>query len=434
MVKLSGDIVSSRRFEPYINCQKGSEIFPSGQVVVESFPTMKVDMEESPITECKSSPLSNGSSRTSKELCAGCQRPIEDRYLMKVMDNCWHEQCLKCSVCLSPLAHSCFARERKLYCKIDYEKLFGTKCSGCLESIPSTELVMRALNNVYHLKCFTCVVCDEELKKGDEFVLKENQLYCKEDYTKEASALSEDGDSSTKDGRKGPKRPRTILTTQQRRAFKASFDVSSKPCRKVRETLAAETGLSVRVVQVWFQNQRAKMKKLARKNMTEQEAAAQRRSGQRNGRRNKGGKGGDDSGNTSDSTKNDEDDDFSFEDLGGNQMDYPHPNSNSSMHAQMPPIIDPPYSQESMLPLPPPQGIQGMPPNQPMYHPDQMFLADGPPSHMDDSMDENLMPTTHAPSMVTNSEIENLNNNGHHVSNPIDKLYSMQDSYFNAVE
>ena len=48
----------------------------------------------------------------------------------------------------------------------------------------------------------------------------------------------------------------------QRRQFKASFEVSPKPCRKVREALAKETGLSVRVVQVWFQNQRAKMKKM----------------------------------------------------------------------------------------------------------------------------------------------------------------------------
>lgn len=69
----------------------------------------------------------------------------------------------------------------------------------------------------------------------------------------------------TRDGRRGPKRPRTILTSAQRRQFKASFDVSPKPCRKVREALAKDTGLSVRVVQVWFQNQRAKMKKISRK-------------------------------------------------------------------------------------------------------------------------------------------------------------------------
>lgn len=44
------------------------------------------------------------------------------------------------------------------------------------------------------------------------------------------------GKGATEDGKdhKRPKRPRTILTTQQRRAFKASFEVSSKPCRKVR--------------------------------------------------------------------------------------------------------------------------------------------------------------------------------------------------------
>lgn len=46
------------------------------------------------------------------------------------------------------------------------------------------------------------------------------------------------GSGSGKGGDEGKehkrsKRPRTILTTQQRRAFKASFEVSAKPCRKV---------------------------------------------------------------------------------------------------------------------------------------------------------------------------------------------------------
>lgn len=41
------------------------------------------------------------------------------------------------------------------------------------------------------------------------------------------------------------------------------------PCAflvQVRETLAAETGLTVRVVQVWFQNQRAKVSKVVHQN------------------------------------------------------------------------------------------------------------------------------------------------------------------------
>merc|ERR1712154_506882 len=74
-----------------------------------------------------------------------------------------------------------------------------------------------------------------------------------------------------RDGRRGPKRPRTILTAMQRRQFKASFEISPKPCRKVREALAKDTGLSVRVVQVWFQNQRAKMKKMQRRSKVDKD-------------------------------------------------------------------------------------------------------------------------------------------------------------------
>ncbi|VDO75894.1 unnamed protein product [Schistosoma margrebowiei] len=65
-------------------------------------------------------------------------------------------------------------------------------------------------------------------------------------------------DSDSESG-KNSKRPRTILTANQRRRFKAVFEFNPKPTRKIREALATETGLNIRVVQVWFQNQRAKV-------------------------------------------------------------------------------------------------------------------------------------------------------------------------------
>ena len=40
-------------------------------------------------------------------------------------------------------------------------------------------------------------------------------------------------DDNDTDTPKGPKRPRTILTTSQRKKFKGSFEVNPKPCRKV---------------------------------------------------------------------------------------------------------------------------------------------------------------------------------------------------------
>ncbi|XP_029474629.1 LIM homeobox transcription factor 1-alpha [Rhinatrema bivittatum] len=234
-----------------------------------------------------------------RSACEGCGRAIGERFLLRLNDACWHERCVRCAQCAEPLRRRCFYRDQRLYCPRDYQRLFAVKCGACFEVISPSEFVMRAQKSVYHLTCFCCCVCERQLEKGDEFVLKEGQLLCRRDYEKERELLSlvsptasdsgksDDegsvckpghstgkGDEDGKDNKR-PKRPRTILTTQQRRAFKASFEVSSKPCRKVRETLAAETGLSVRVVQVWFQNQRAKMKKLARRQQQQQQQQQQ---------------------------------------------------------------------------------------------------------------------------------------------------------------
>ncbi|TRY54392.1 hypothetical protein DNTS_023675 [Danionella cerebrum] len=55
-------------------------------------------------------------------VCEGCQRPISDRFLMRVNESSWHEECLQCAVCQQPLTTSCYFRERKLFCKYDYQQ------------------------------------------------------------------------------------------------------------------------------------------------------------------------------------------------------------------------------------------------------------------------------------------------------------------------
>lgn len=57
---------------------------------------------------------------TERAVCAGCQRAITDRFLLRVTDGLWHERCVRCAACGDALANSCFLRDRKLYCKKDY--------------------------------------------------------------------------------------------------------------------------------------------------------------------------------------------------------------------------------------------------------------------------------------------------------------------------
>ena len=58
------------------------------------------------------------------------------------------------------------------------------------------------------------------------------------------------------------KRPRTTITAKQLETLKSAYNNSPKPARHVREQLSHDTGLDMRVVQVWFQNRRAKEKRL----------------------------------------------------------------------------------------------------------------------------------------------------------------------------
>lgn len=52
--------------------------------------------------------------------CAGCARPILDRFLLNVLDRAWHVECVQCCECSCNLTEKCFSRDGKLYCKIDF--------------------------------------------------------------------------------------------------------------------------------------------------------------------------------------------------------------------------------------------------------------------------------------------------------------------------
>lgn len=56
-------------------------------------------------------------------LCGECGLPISsDRYIMKINDISYHERCVTCSICNGNLMHSCFYRDGKLFCRLDYER------------------------------------------------------------------------------------------------------------------------------------------------------------------------------------------------------------------------------------------------------------------------------------------------------------------------
>ncbi|KAH7969928.1 hypothetical protein HPB52_022639 [Rhipicephalus sanguineus] len=55
--------------------------------------------------------------------CAGCQKPIRERFLLKALDQLWHEDCLKCACCdcrLGEVGSTLFTKANLILCKRDY--------------------------------------------------------------------------------------------------------------------------------------------------------------------------------------------------------------------------------------------------------------------------------------------------------------------------
>ncbi|XP_072430975.1 LIM/homeobox protein Lhx8 isoform X4 [Chiloscyllium punctatum] len=172
------------------------------------------------------SPQSMISSRSCRNICSSCGLEIVDRYLLKVNELCWHVRCLACSVCKTSLGRhtSCYIKDHEIFCKLDYFRRYGTRCSRCGRHIHSTDWVRRAKGNG---------------------VTMEGALPTEQDVIQP----------------KPTKRARTSFTADQLQIMQAQFSQDNNPDAQTLQKLADRTGLSRRVIQVWFQNCRARHKK-----------------------------------------------------------------------------------------------------------------------------------------------------------------------------
>uniref|UniRef100_A0A8C4X5K2 LIM zinc-binding domain-containing protein n=1 Tax=Erpetoichthys calabaricus TaxID=27687 RepID=A0A8C4X5K2_ERPCA len=106
-------------------------------------------------------------------VCAGCGERVYDRYFLLALDKQWHSGCLRCSLChvllylyIVILISNCVF----LFCY--YRQFCVERCAHCGLGIPSSELVMRVRDYVFHLRCFNCQSCGSALQTGDLFTMQ----------------------------------------------------------------------------------------------------------------------------------------------------------------------------------------------------------------------------------------------------------------------
>uniref|UniRef100_A0A2H8TI52 LIM/homeobox protein Lhx9 n=1 Tax=Melanaphis sacchari TaxID=742174 RepID=A0A2H8TI52_9HEMI len=227
--------------------------------------------------------------------CARCQGGIGACDLvMRAKDLVYHVECFACYACGAVLCKGDYygVRDGAVFCRPDYERLKHRDMSCDLEPMCSPPRAAghhwpsvhkgrpRKKRNVQMLSSPMATTDCNELTELNVLSIPQSTLEVMqatdlsssmESLTYETSSLSSPTNSSTMGTTGGmsqqqhqqtrTKRMRTSFKHHQLRTMKSYFNINQNPDAKDLKQLAQKTGLSKRVLQVWFQNARAKWRR-----------------------------------------------------------------------------------------------------------------------------------------------------------------------------
>ncbi|XP_037304166.2 filamin-binding LIM protein 1 [Pungitius pungitius] len=120
-------------------------------------------------------------SRESREVCGFCRKPVApSEPVIEALNRTYHDGCFQCRSCHLPLAGKQYYNKAGIPLCDDCYQASLELCWACGEVI--TDHVIRALERAYHLSCFTCATCKQQI--GDKaFAQGEvGEVYCLHDY------------------------------------------------------------------------------------------------------------------------------------------------------------------------------------------------------------------------------------------------------------
>ena len=199
-----------------------------------------------------------------------------------------HCSCLKCHQCGVYLDEesSCYIEDNKVYCKADYTQLFCSRCARCGQLFEFEEEAYRVKSLYYHERCFKCDSCQAAINPKSSFVISHASLFCSEEHyslceapdikeeafsphtstSSSSSSLSQTAakphkSSGIRSQQEKQTRVRTVLNEHQLGVLRQYYAANPRPDAVMKDQLVELTGLSSRVIRVWFQNKRCKDKK-----------------------------------------------------------------------------------------------------------------------------------------------------------------------------